>query len=103
MKNHSPQLGRSNLHTFLTLLLCSVGAALAIFSFTTKDSNRARGPMLRVESLNFAAASSYATNQSAAAPSGQTTAVSSPVVTNVPTFGHPIIAGIGGTGFEESL
>src|SRR5476649_1591786 len=23
--------------------------------------------------------------------------------TNAPTFGHPIIAGIGGTGFEESL
>src|SRR6185312_2922705 len=84
------------------LLLLVGGGVLAAVSFVPSKPGAAKnhGPMLAVSRLN-AGARSNAVNQDGplfiAAP--DTTAV----VPNAPTFGHPVISGIGGTGFEESI
>ena len=73
-KKHIFRFGFFNPRILLAVVLCSVGVSLAMFSFA--------GPM-RMAKV-------------AAQPQV-------PFVPNSPTFGHPIISGIGGVGFEQDL
>lgn len=86
---------------FFALVLCSAGVALAIISFAPRStSSPSRGPMLANLRTNLAVSPA----RGPFAPPRQKPGISGvPVSTNGITFGHPIIAGIGGTGFEESL
>src|SRR5207302_11034338 len=102
-KKPVPQSGGAfNVRIFLAFTLCLAGAWLAMLSFATQNSTRGSGPTLRLEKLTFPATSSRAMDQSTSVPVAQT-AVTAAAPVNAPTFGHPIIAGIGGTGFEESI
>ena len=79
-------------------MLCAIAAALTLFGFAVNVSPTG-GPMLRTERLSVPSKHRRAiANQTL---STNSIAVSLPP--DAPTFGHPIIAGIGGTGFEESI
>src|ERR1700730_4513094 len=76
-KNHPSESGGFYPRLLLAFTFCVIGGFLAVFGFAgqTSTAKRPFGHAIR--------------------------AVASP--SNTPTFGHPIIAGIGGTGFEESI
>ena len=61
---------------------------------------RQGGPKLALQKLNLSRSQS-AKNKKTQQNGNLNTNVALPA--NIPTFGHPIIAGIGGTGFEESI
>jgi hypothetical protein len=104
-KNPASKSGLLNQRVFLAFGLCSIGALLAMLSFApAKPALPARQSGLRLATLtpNF-------TRRSAIAPSNHTSAatpgasLAAPVSPFTPTFGHPIISGIGGYGFEEDI
>ncbi len=111
-KNPAPQSSRFiNRRLFLAFILCCAGALLTIFSLAAgpKTSSwlrrasryqRESAPRLAVERLNFSAARSASGHVASPSLASNPTA---PAVANAPTFGHPIISGIGGTGFEQSI
>ena len=82
---------------FLSVLFC-LGATLAILSFAPKIP-QARPLKLAVERLQLG---SKRTPASAGSRS-LVPQIFIPFTSNTPTFGHPVISGIGGTGFEEDL
>ena len=73
-KKHISKLGFFNPRILLAFLLCLTGVSLAMFSFA--------GPR---------------------PPAKSSAQPQVPFVPNTPTFGHPIISGIGGVGFEQDL
>ncbi len=104
-KNPRFKSGLSNRRTTLAFGLCSIGILLALFSFgQTKSALPARQAGLRLALLtpNFtrqpAVAPSKPVSRSATGPARSDSA--SPLT---PTFGHPIISGVGGYGFEEGI
>ena len=94
----------SPLRTFLVLVLCSASVALALFSFTPSKTTTQNGPKLAVLKLNvdrqLLARQNRSGDRESIRPNSN---VNVPLRPDAPTFGHPIIAGIGGTGFEESI
>src|SRR4051812_36847527 len=72
-KTPTSQSGFLNLRTFLAFFLCLIAVSLAMFSFAAPPTRTAK------------------------------VAPNVPFVPNTPTFGHPIISGIGGVGFEQDL
>ena len=91
----------SNLRLFLALALGSVAVYLIILTLAAPAPTSKHGLRLAVERLEFARNSALAAHRSAISlPSNPATTQIDP---NAPSFGHPIIAGIGGTGFEESI
>ena len=92
------------------LALISVGVLLAMISFAPPKSPTTPPPALMLRELTVAERAVNAQRESIgrrvrqiAAPSvAQIVAVPS-LAPNAPTFGHPVISGIGGTGFEEAI
>src|ERR1700730_441671 len=89
----------SNLRAALTLILCAAGTALMIVSFDATPKTES-GLKLAFEKLNM----------SRTKPGLAQGMLRTPVVrpkipqpANAPTFGHPVISGIGGFGYEENL
>lgn len=96
----SSDAGLRKLRITAALLLVASAIALGFFGFGFKTPAPLAGGMLRVEKLLFPRAQS-----STAGKSGDTTKSFRPsqLPASAPTFGHPVISGIGGTGFEESI
>src|SRR5438067_2373484 len=91
--------GYSSVRIVIALLLCAAGALLGRFSLSPSPVPRRFGPMLAISKLEFDARGR---------PHGgpiynNIAAMASIPNPNAPTFAHPVIAGIGGTGFEESM
>jgi len=81
---------------FTIVLVVCAGLLLAT---SLRPSKPAQQTSLR---LAFEKLSRSATTKAGRQPANINTNLSAPSA-NLPTFGHPIIAGIGGTGFEESI
>jgi len=88
--------GVSKLRVILALALCSIGTAFAFITFKAPQSATHRGPMLRTMKTEFPAR-----------PVAQRMQQRQPNIIAPPpsgiTFGHPVISGIGGTGFEQAI
>jgi hypothetical protein len=92
------------LRMFLVLVLCSASVVLALFSFAPSKITAQSGPKLAVLKLNLDR--QWLAGQKRSAKQESIRSIPNPDVAlrpDAPTFGHPIIAGIGGTGFEESI
>jgi hypothetical protein len=100
-QNHHHESGRSKLRFGLAFVLCVMGGLLATFSFAPAKPTPTpqRGPMLAFWKIDLSPKPKSAPIQ--VSPSLTTSAAATS--TSSITFGHPIIAGIGGTGFEESI
>ncbi len=90
----------SSLRTGLALILCAAGAALMVVSFKPATPGTESGLKLAFKKLNVNRIKTdlgkgvlldQNVNQNVAQPANQ------------PTFGHPIISGIGGFGYEQNL
>jgi len=80
---------------FLAVVFCSMSAALAIVGLRDHQPTNSVGPKLALEQRQTAVALSASGNLPPV--------VDGFVVPNTPTFGHPVISGIQGTGFEQDL
>lgn len=96
-KDPASQSGHVNPRLILACALCAAGVALAVFSYAPPKLTATRGPMLRAAKTELVARPVSNPLQPkrqpemvALAPSGI-------------TFGHPVISGIGGTGFEQAI
>lgn len=97
--HHFSRPKRSSTRIVISLFLGCAALGLALASFRTETPIAARGPMLatwRTE-LHPIQRSSIPFQAVALQPNGIS------LNTNLPTFGHPVISGIGGLGFEESV
>ena len=94
--------GSSNWRKQLALFLCSIGCLLGGFALTTPSRALVGGPRLALEKLQFTGRKPSSLNQQLSSP-GVAMASAAVLSPNIPTFGHAIIAGVGGTGFEESI
>jgi len=96
--------GFSRLRICLALVLCGAGAALAIVSVAPAPAPAtrtvARGPTLAAVKVDLNRRPTVIYG-APASPAGLI--VVPPPAANTPTFGHPVISGIGGTGFEQDL
>jgi hypothetical protein len=84
------------------VILGAISAVLMVQSFESAKPPSQGGFKLALEKLNFGRAQ-LARNKGAVRQQGSNLIINIPQPANLPTFGHPIIAGIGGTGFEESI
>src|SRR2546423_13272089 len=87
------------LRRMTTAALIAGGGLLMMLSFEP-PTPRQGGPKLALQKLNLSRSQS-GKNKKTQQNGNLNTNVALPA--NIPTFGHPIIAGIGGTGFEESI
>src|ERR1700757_3781716 len=89
---------RSGPRILLAVALCLIGSSLATLSFApTRPTSRA-GPMLAFLKTDLSKKPKSGPIQLARKVTGPPTATTSLI-----TFGHPIISGIGGFGYEENL
>src|ERR1700716_931556 len=98
---------RNNLHqTFrffsvriaLGLLLTTAGISLAVIGLAPQTPSRNAGPVLRINKLSLHPATAAMLAGNLATPATLTV-----LPPNTPTFGQPVISGIGGLGFEEAI
>jgi hypothetical protein len=93
-----------NLRRALAVALITAGGLLMVLGFMPAKAPSQTGFRLAPLKLNFErlglAERRRSAKQQNVRPNSNINVAPS---TNAPTFGHPIIAGIGGTGFEESL
>src|SRR5205823_11927272 len=89
-----------NLRRALASTLVVIAALLMMLSFEPAKSATNGGPILAFRKLNFIRAQ-FAKNKGVQRGENLNTNIALPA--DLPSFGHPIIAGIGGTGFEESI
>src|SRR5438477_609078 len=87
------------LRRMTTAALITGGGLLMMLSFEP-PTPRQGGPKLALQKVNLSRSQS-AKNKKTQQVGNLNTNVALPA--NIPTSGHPIIAGIGGTGFEESI
>jgi hypothetical protein len=93
--------GNLNLRRTMTAVLVAAGGLLMLLSFEPAKPLPSQGGLkLALQKLSFSQPRS-ARNKGTPKGGNLNTNVALPA--NAPTFGHPIIAGIGGTGFEESI
>jgi hypothetical protein len=85
----------------IAVVLVGVAALLMVQSFEPAKPHSQSGLKLALQKLNLGAL--RARNKASFRQLGANFNPNIPVPANLPTFGHPIIAGIGGTGFEESI
>ena len=85
----------------VAVVLVGVAALLMVQSFEPAKPRSQSGLKLALERLNLGALRPR--NKASSRQPGVNSNPNIPVPPNLPTFGHPIIAGIGGTGFEESI
>jgi hypothetical protein len=111
-KNSCPKSGAFHPRICLALALCSAGVVLAAVSFNIAPQKPAPapGPTLAVKKLSLLErvkiAQRAALNrgvQNSGAPANYRPLLVLPPAPNTPTFGHPVISGIGGTGFEQAI
>jgi hypothetical protein len=88
-----------NLRRTMTVALVAAGGLLMLLSFEPAKPSSRGGLKLALEKLNFSRPQS-ARNKGT---QGGNLNINAPLPANAPTFGHPIIAGVGGVGFEESI
>ncbi|MDQ6765671.1 MAG: dockerin type I domain-containing protein [Verrucomicrobiota bacterium] len=94
-------LASFRLRSVFALLLCSAGAALGFIAITGHPAPTSkRAPRLAIEKP--LSATPRLTSMDSA-PAGETASVNPDGVVNPITFGHPIISGIQGVGFEQDL
>src|SRR5438132_1355017 len=86
---------------FIAFLLCAIGGALGLLDIAVNELPNHSAPTLRLERLSFPSPGLVSTQMSRSVDLNSTATLLLPA--DAPTFGHPIIAGIGGTGFEESI
>ncbi len=96
MRKHSKFFHR---RIIFALLLCLSGISFAVVAFL--PAKTIRGPVLALDRLDLHPRVSEIRNASFGAP--HPLASGSPSPANVPTFGHPVISGVGGFGYEENL
>src|SRR5688572_7962137 len=99
-QSHRPrESGHFGPRLALAFALCLMGGLLATFAFVPAKPTPApeRGPMLANWRTNLSARSKFGAIRPL--PSVTTPAVASSASSI--TFGHPVISGIGGTGFEQ--
>src|ERR1700730_5581483 len=87
-----------NLRRAVAFALVAIAAFLMIWSFGAAKSSSHGGPMLALRKLSFIRPPAAPNKPSQ--PRGNTNI---PLPANLPTFGHPVISGIGGLGYEEDL
>ena len=99
---HSPLSARplSLLRILIAVLLVAAGGGLSLAVFKVPRVAQPRGPMLVTRNIQFPTRTPRAPRSLVANPP-ITTGVALPP--DAPTFGHPVISGIGGLGFEESV
>ena len=90
---------RRKLRFLLGLVFCSAGCGLAVVVFMQKAIPPRTSPRLSVESLQLARGTGQVS------PRFPYTAprLGFGLAPGTPTFGHPVISGIGGTGFEQAI
>jgi len=91
---------KSARYTFAAVLIAAA-ALLVVLSLKSSESPSRRGLMLAFQKLNLGAL--RARNKDSFRQQGVNSNPNIPVPANLPTFGHPVISGIGGLGFEEDL
>ncbi|HWY51865.1 MAG TPA: hypothetical protein VNW72_10330 [Chthoniobacterales bacterium] len=91
-----------NLRCATAVILGAIAAVLMVQSFEPAKPPSQSGLKLALEKLDFGRAQ-LARNKPSVKQHGANLDANVPAPANLPTFGHPIIAGIGGTGFEESI
>jgi hypothetical protein len=95
--------GNLNLRRTMTAVLVAAGGFLMALSFEPAKPPPSQGGLkLALQKLNLGLASLAKNKGSVTQQSGNLN-TNTALPANAPTFGHPIIAGIGGTGFEESI
>src|ERR1700704_4218285 len=94
----------SSLRISLAIIFCWAGVLLAIFSFASfkEESTAKTGPRLAALKIDLKQRMPLG-RRSPTKGAFDRPIVNVPLPAGAPTFGHPIIAGIGGTGFEESI
>src|SRR5438477_7861172 len=85
----------------IAVVLVGVAAQLMMRSFEPAKPLSQGGPKLALQKLNLGAL--RPPNKASFRQQGANSNTNISVPANLPTFGHPIIAGVGGTGFEESI
>ena len=88
-----------SLRGWLAGILAATGALLALASFQTAKPIPAPGPKLAFEKLNR----NVVRPDKNRGPLREPTFNPNVPLPNAPTFGHPVISGIGGFGYEENL
>src|SRR5438876_1066272 len=100
-KNPPNKSGFFNPRAALAFFLCLGGVCLTMFSFVPPKPAVARGPMLASLRTDFTARPVQAAlNPPYFSNPKFSPAVASPLT---PTFGYPVISGIGGFGYEQDL
>src|ERR1700693_1745108 len=89
------------LHRAIAVVLVAAAAMLMVQSFEPAKPSSQSGLKLAFQKLNLGA--SRAPNKASVRQRGANSNPHVALPANTPTFGHPIIAGIGGTGFEQSI
>jgi hypothetical protein len=90
---------RRKLRFLLGFLLCSAGGGLAIVGLMQKAIPPRTSPRLSVERLQLARGMAQVSPRSPYV----SPRLAVGLAPGTPTFGHPVISGIGGTGFEQAL
>src|SRR5437899_3942447 len=85
----------------IAFLLCTSGAGLALLGLAVNRLPQRTGPRLILERISFPPSKTASQKSQLLSQSRSTTTAS--LRADAPTFGHPIISGIGGTGFEQSI
>jgi hypothetical protein len=100
LRNPTSESGLFRLRVLLAFSLCLIGGLLATLAFVPAKPTTApkRGPMLAFLKTDLSAG-----HQFGAIASSRTISVPAVTSSSSITFGHPIISGIGGFGYEENL
>jgi hypothetical protein len=91
-----------NLRRTIAAILSAIGILLMAQSFAPAPPPSQGGLKLALQKLNLGLAA-LAKNKGSATQQGGNLKTNVALPANAPTFGHPIISGIGGLGFEESV
>src|SRR3984893_15590764 len=96
----------STVRAAVAALLCWTGVSLGILVFVHIEPARSTsspGPTLAALKIDLKQRTPPPTRPTQLKGAFDRPIVNVPLPAGAPTFGHPIIAGIGGTGFEESI
>ena len=102
-KKSSPESGASHLRLLLACGLCLIGSLLTVFSFAPSKPVSRGGPKLNTLKVDVAQLQRTARERALGRGYDRPVVNGLAVPANSPTFGHPIISGIGGVGFEQDL
>src|SRR3954463_13696864 len=98
--NHAGPARYNRFRIGLAVLCLLGGLGLAKMSVSPPAKKSSVGPQIGLSRLDLPSAKS---RQNRPVFSNVVSATSAALAPGTPTFGHPVISGIGGTGFEESI